>query len=175
MILINEKKVVDVLGLGPSIAAFRNVGNITIGCNDIWKYHPTHAVVCIDKKKAFSPERLSTIENSKPLFFFSHLDEWKTHSSFSKINLYPARSKFIWQDDFIPYSNNSASVACSIAFKLFNADEIRLFGVDFTNHPNFNDEKIQTVLRDFKMLNDLLKKSGCQIIPHHQSVLFGKI
>jgi hypothetical protein len=50
-----------------------------------------------------------------------------------------------------------------------------MFGVDFNNHPNFDDEKMKSMLRDFKLLNALLKKSGCQIIPHKQSVLFGKI
>lgn len=170
-----KKKIVNVLGLGPSIKEFRNDGNITIGCNDIWKHYPSHIIVCVDKKKAFIPERLATIENSKPVFFYSHLDEWKTHSAFEKIHLHPARGVFEWKNNWLPYSNNSASVACSIAFRYCNATEIRLFGVDFTNHPNFDDEKMSSMLRDFKLLNALLKKSGCEIIPHQQSVLFGKI
>lgn len=173
--LLIMKKTVNILGLGESISDFKPDGNITIGCNDIWKHQPTHAVVCIDRKKAFTPERLATIENSKPFQFFSHLDEWSNHPSFRKINLHPARGRFEWLNDFIPYSNNSPSVACSIAFKYFGATEIRLFGVDFKTHPNFHDEKIISTIKDFRLLNELLKKSGCKIVTHPKSILHGKI
>lgn len=170
-----ENKLVYVLGNGNTINDFKPDGNITIGSNDIWNTIKTDAVVCVDNKRAFTPSRLEIIERCSPAKFYSHLDEWQSHHAFHKIHLHPARNCFEFKNDFIPYSNNSSSVACFIAWKFYGATEIKMFGVDFNNHPNFDEKKIAGVIENFKLLNNLLKSVGCTIKPHHHSALFGKI
>ena len=51
---METKKEIHVLGLGPGIANYVNYDHIpTVGVNDIWRYHHTDYVVCIDKIGAF--------------------------------------------------------------------------------------------------------------------------
>lgn len=166
----------NVLGLGETLNDYKGDGSNSIGCNNIWGKVKTQYVVCVDHKKAFTPDRLQTLVDCRPEKFFTHLDEWKDHPCFNRIHLHPARGLFEWRDHYIPYSNNSASVACAIAYRYFKATEIHLYGVDFTNHPKLSGtEMLASAIRDFKLLNALLIKVGCKIVTRPGSALHGQL
>lgn len=160
---------VHVIGLGPSAKQFKPDGNITIGVNDV---KGCDYQVCVDRPSAFNHMRYFTIRHLKVKQFFTHLDDWNFLDSFKKIELKNINAHNGRWNEFIPSSNNSPFVACGIANHIFGAKEIRLWGVDFTDHPNIKDEMREQAVRDYALLN---KKIGGIIKPHPDSYLFGKI
>lgn len=166
---------IDVLCLGDSIHRYEFCGNTTIGVNDINKLFPDTPVdflVCVDLPSAFTKERLHTIEKSFCVAFFSPFNEWKSHTSFQKITLAPGRSnmKMFDNKDLVSYSNNSAFVACVMAFKL-GAKEICLYGADFTSHPNFTGQSFKRAIDDFKSLHALLSERDVKLSVTKESML----
>jgi hypothetical protein len=166
---------IDVLCLGDSIHRYEVCENTTIGVNDINKFFPDTPVdylVCVDLPACFTKERLHTIENSWCKKFFTPFDEWKNHDSYQKIRLAPGRSnmKMFDNKDLVSYSNNSAFVACVMAFKL-GAKEIRLFGADFTSHPNFTGQSFKRAMDDFKSLHALLSERDVKLSVTKESML----
>jgi hypothetical protein len=152
---------VDVLGLGDSLKEYKYEGNLSIGVNDIYKYHSVDALVLVDKPGRFEKERLKTIKESKPAIFYSHLKEWSNLvDNFKLIDLIGPRGslKGIESDKYC-YSNNSTFVAVVLAYKL-GATEINVFGADFKTHPNFKDRLLEVALDDFKQLFLYLKSKG---------------
>lgn len=156
---------IEVLGLGESLSNYKPKGNITIGVNDIFKYHAVDHLVLLDPPFKFNPERLKTICESTPKIFHSHKPEWATitKSIFRRITLtLGGRGKLKQLDgpDFC-YSNNSPYVACVLAYKL-GAKKIILHGADFNTHKSFNDplkkEMLQNAIKDFKNLFDEFSK-----------------
>jgi hypothetical protein len=111
---------INVLGLGPSLELFKPDG-ISIGVNDIWSRVQTDYVVCLDKKERFTPERLSIIENCKPVKFYSQVDDWLYRSDFELIELQPYFPNYECQLNTkqLPKSLCSPFVACVIAYKYF--------------------------------------------------------
>lgn len=153
----------SVLGLGESVNEFINDGSITIGVNDIGKFHKVDYIVCVDRINAFTVERLKTIMKSKPNRFFSHLDEWKRiMPTFELIEFSKGRGNLNDVDNTIAYSNNSVFVAIVMAYRL-GASEINIYGADFNTHPNFNGNMLSAALDDFKKLFDFLKDKGIKI------------
>ena len=156
--------IINVLGLGESLKDFKQDGSITIGVNDIWKYHKTHYIVCVDRINAFSVERFKTIHHSKPIKFLSHLEEWQPlMPTFELIKLNSGRGniKEIESENYC-YSNNSPYVAVVLAYKL-GATTINIYGVDFNTHKNFKDNMLLAAIKDFKVLFDYLKSKGIKI------------
>jgi len=154
----------DVLGLGESLKEYKPSGNKTIGVNDIWKHYSVDYLICIDRPSGFSKERFKTILNSKPIKFFSHLEDWKIYNPNFELMILtsPRGSLDNIEGTGICYSNNSMFVAVVMAYKL-GAKEINIFGADFNTHPNFQDNKIHTTLKDFKKLFLYLKSKGIKI------------
>ena len=161
----------DVLGLGESLNNYTPTGNKTIGVNDIWSRVKTGHVVCVDLPNRFTPERLKTIINSN-CEFYTPLIEWEGLRQINKIALVNARGslKELDSQDKVCYSNNSAFVACVMAWKL-GAKELYLYGVDFNTHPNFKDESFIRVINDFKNLYSEFQKRGVEIYVTKESVL----
>jgi len=167
---------VAVLGLGPSLDLYNQSDiefDFTIGVNDIWSKVKTDYVVCVDKKERFTPERLKTIEECKPVKFFSHLDEWNNHSGFEKIELQPDFPKYICQVNLksIPKSLCSPFIAAAMAYKL-GAKEIHLYGVDLTTHPHLSKD-IQRIQLHFHNLKVALSMNNCLLIIHGDGALKG--
>ena len=155
--------IIDVLGLGESIADFKDSSNITIGVNDIAKYWQTDYTVCVDRINAFEVCRLSTIIKSTPIKFYTHLEEWKRiMPTFELIELSKGRGNINDIENTFAYSNNSVFVAVVLAYKL-GATEINIFGADFNTHKAFNGNMLLAALDDFKKLFDYLKEKGVKI------------
>lgn len=158
----------DVLGLGESISRYVHTGNQTIGVNDIWKYHKTDYVVCVDLPEKFTEERLNTILESDTAAFITQLNEWMPYFHqclirFWKIDFAPGRGSLEKLDsDLICYSNNSTYIACIMAWKL-GAKELYLYGVDFKTHKNFKDASLERALKDFKQLYQALTRRGVKM------------
>lgn len=160
---------VHVIGLGETAKDFIPDGNLTIGVNDVYGCGRN---VCVDRPNVFNAERLETIKKLPVAAFYSHLDDWSFMPTFNKIALKNINAHNGRWDEFIPSSNNSPFVACGIALRYHGAQEIRLWGVDFNDHPNINGEMREQAVRDYALLN---KKLGGIIKPHPDSYLFGRI
>lgn len=163
------RKTVHVIGLGETAKDFKKDGNWTIGVNDV---QGCDMQVCVDRPQAFKMKRELAIRNLNNLCFYSHLDDWSTIRGFFKINLKNIAAHNDRWSDFIPSSNNSPFVACGIAYYLHDATEIRLWGVDFNEHPHIKDEMREQAVKDYGLLNE---KLGGIIKPHPDSYLFGRI
>lgn len=160
---------VHVIGLGSTAKYFKPDGNITVGVNDVvgCDYQ-----VCVDRPNGFNKSRLDTINRVRAKAFYTHLDEWRYIHGYTKINLKNINAHNGRWNEFIPSSNNSPFVACGIAFHFLGATEIRLWGVDFNDHPNIKDEMREQAVRDYALLN---KKLNGMVKAHTDSYLFGRI
>lgn len=163
---------VNVIGLGATAKDFKPDGSITIGVNDV---QGTDAIVCVDRIAAFSTERAHLIFSNVTATFFSHIEDWQSVPMYKHIDLKAVHAHNNRWNEFIPSSNNSPFVACGVAYKYFNATEIYLWGVDFNDHPNINGAMREQAVIDFALLQKILNKKGCKIIPHEKSYLFGKV
>lgn len=163
-----------VLGLGQSIELFNPEGyNFVIGVNDIWKFHKTDVLCVFDKPDKFTKERIDTINRSEPEYFISHLDDYNTRKDFNKIKLqdsFPLYSCNLDSEEY-PISMVSPFIACAIAYKIFEATEIHLFGVDMKNHHVINEFKGKQVINHFKNLKIALKEKKCELIVHGDGIL----
>jgi len=147
-----------ILGLGESLEEYQPDNGQTIGVNDIHSRVKTDYVVCVDGKKAFTPERQKTILETDCKGFFTQCDDWQGVTNFNKIELAAGRGnlKFLDSRKFV-YSISSPYVAVILAYKLC-ASEIILHGVDFKTHKNFKDNKLKRALEHFEALNIKLKE-----------------
>jgi hypothetical protein len=169
-------KKIAVLGLGQSVAEFNPEGFIfSIGVNDIWQYVHTDVVVCLDKRGAFTPDRLRTIDNCKPKAFYSQMACWDRRPDFKKIEFvdnYPDRtcdlSGYKFQKSFC-----SPFVAVQVAYRFYGATEIHLFGVDMVDHPHLNKGLLEKIKIHFSNLKRELIKNGCRLIIHGDGILKG--
>jgi hypothetical protein len=164
---------IAVCGTGPSIELYKPEYDLSIGVNDIWSKIQTDYIVCLDAKNRFIPERLKTINESKPVKFFSQLTDWSDRSDFQKIELLPYYPVNVCQLNIpqLPKSHCSPFVACVIAFKYFHATEIHLFGVDMVNHPNLKDQTLENIKVHFKNLRIALRQNGCDFVVHGLGIL----
>lgn len=154
---------IHILGLGESLEDYKKDENITIGVNDIHSKIKTDFVVCVDDPRAFSPERLKTIEQTKCKGFYSQVDYWKKLDNFNKIEFNLGRGLIDGLDnDKFCYSISSPYVATILAYKM-KATEIVLHGVDFRTHKHFVDHSKDKALNDFKKLNSAFKKRGVKL------------
>jgi len=166
---------VHIIGLGPTAKDFKPDGSITIGVNDV---HGCDYQVCVDKPAAFSNQRFAEIcfiASFLTKKFYTHLNEYGCFHNSEIIKLKAVHAHNNRWNEFIPSSNNSPFVACGVAYKYFNANEIRLWGVDFLNHPNIKDGMRDAAVKDFVLLQQILNKKGCVIIPNKDSYLFNRI
>lgn len=165
---------IDILGLGESLSLYTPSQNITFGVNDIFRKQSVDYLVCVDKKTAFTEDRLKVIKESYPKIFYSQLDEWNFKSNFQRIELqnhYPD-SYCNLNVNAYPKSTYSPFVAIAIAFKQFRPDIINLYGVDFITHQNFKDTLSRDrILRHTQNLKKSLKDKDCSLIIHGDGLL----
>jgi len=167
---------IAVCGLGPSIDLYKPEYDLSIGVNDIWSKVQTDYIVCVDGKHRFIPERLKTINESKPIKFFSQLKDWSDRPDFQLIELLPYYPTAICQLDLkqLPKSHTSTFVACVIAYKYFQATEIHLFGADMTNHPSLKGQTLENIKLHFTNLRIALRQRHCELIVHGNGILVVK-
>ena len=162
---------VSVLGLGPSIKEFDS--GFSIGVNDIWRFVKSDVIVCLDHPSIFTPERLKVINESKPTVFYSQMVIWDERPDFKKINIFP-----IYPDTYIDLDTKefyksycSPFVACQIAFKYYDANEIHVYGTDLTNHPHLDEVYCAKIKKHFTVLKATLNQKGCSLIIHGSGIL----
>ena len=165
---------IAVLGTGPSLKLFMpEEFDLTIGVNDIWRFHKTDVVVCLDHAKVFRGERLKTLNECKPKHFFSQIVNWDFKEGFRKLDFKHTYPDAIVRLRTPSYEKSFCSpfVAVQVAWRSFDADEIHLFGVDMDNHPHF-DAKLRARMKiHFRLLKEALKKEGCEMIVHGDGIL----
>lgn len=164
---------VAVIGLGPSVDLYKNDYVISIGVNDIWRKVHTDAIVCLDRQRVFNSDRLGVINASRPHAFYSQIVQWDTRPDFKYINLlpgYPDRHIDLHADGYYK-SFCSPFVAVQIARKIYEADEIHLFGVDMNNHPHLNGDILKKIRLHFRNLKAALEKEGCRMVVFGTGIL----
>ena len=166
-------KIINVLGLGPSLELYHKDENISIGVNDIWSRVQTDYVVCLDKKERFTPNRLKVIEDCRPVKFYSQVDDWSDRPDFHRIELYPHFPNYECKLSFPQLRKSLCSpfVACVIAFKFLQADEIHVYGVDLLNHPDLDLKSCERIKTHFKNLKIALRMKKCEMIIHGDGIL----
>ncbi|MBP9725657.1 MAG: hypothetical protein KBE37_12700 [Bacteroidia bacterium] len=164
--------VINVVGCGATANEFKGDWETVICVNDA-PIVCCAAVVCVDRPERFSIIRRNKIRGHIAKDFFSQFTEWAAETI--KIELKAIHAHNNRWNEFIPSSNNSPFVACGVAYKYFNATEIRLWGVDMLDHPHLNGAMREQSVKDFQLLQKILNEKGCRIIPHEKSYLFGKI
>jgi len=164
---------IAVLGLGESLGTFEGGFDATIGVNDIWQRVQTDYVVCLDKRERFTPERLAVIDACTPRRFYTQVDEWQQRPDYVPITLQYDYPNYVCQLAPQPFPKSLCSpfVACAIAYKLHDAKEIHLFGVDLTNHPHLKDGSLEKIKRHFTNLQAALLPLGARIIVHGNGIL----
>lgn len=143
-----KDKVIEVLGLGPSIREYEPSGNETIGVNDINCHHKVDRLLLMDPQSNFAINRLEIIKSSRPKYFYSNLHDWNFMPGFVKINVVdPSQGgKVDTLDDWnnLPRHVDSTFTAVCLAYH-FDASDIVMYGVDFTDHhlKHYSDQIIQ--------------------------------
>ena len=160
--MIMKDKVIEVLGLGPSISEYRPSGNFTIGVNDIFRFHPADGLLLMDPPDSFSKDRLDIITDPrhKPGTTYSQLIDWNFMRNFIKIGVVdPADGgKVDTLDDLdcLPRHVDSTFTAVCIAYHL-GASDIVMYGVDFTNHLKYYRNQI---IQSYSRLHGALIQRG---------------
>jgi hypothetical protein len=165
---------IAILGLGYSLADFKaEEFDMSIGVNDIWRVVKSEVVVCLDYPRVFTADRWRYIEGCKPVAFYSQIADYDIRPDFVKVNLasgYPDHACNI-NTSYLQKSFCSPFVAVQIAWKYYYADEVHLFGVDMTNHPNLNSELCDKIILHFKNLKIALQEKNCRLVVHGKGIL----
>ena len=169
-------QIVAVLGTGPSIKLFNKIAHVfdtIIGVNDIWKFYKTDAIVCLDKPRRFTPDRLKIINESKPDAFYSQIVVWDERPDFKKIHIRPGYPDGICILDGTNYQKSYCSpyVAVQVALYEYAATEIHLFGVDLVDHPKLDKALCADIKIHFSHLKKALSAKGCQLIVYGSGML----
>jgi len=168
---------IAVLGLGQSISLFLKEPpfdfSLTVGVNDIYRHVKTDIIVCVDRPSAFTPERLRFINDATPKYFYSQMVDWDRRPDFRKINIisgYPDRGLNLNQPGYWK-SYCSPFIAVQVAYRMHEANEIHLFGVDLTNHPHLDRDLCKKIKIHFTHLINALHERNCQVIVHGNGIL----
>lgn len=159
-------KTIHVLGTGPSLKHYTPDESTTVGVNDIYKYHKTDYIVCVDLPKRFNPERLKIIKESKPKEFFTfYPKDWEPIRKVTELRRGRRGSvDTLTNRQQICYSNNSTFVATIMAYHL-GAKRIVLHGVDFTGHKDLSEPIVQqAAIDDFVKLFFALSRLGVKLM-----------
>jgi hypothetical protein len=163
---------IAVLGLASSVSEFNAADfDFSIGVNDIWRIVNADAVVCLDNRKAFTQDRLKVIDECKPQAFYSQIVAWDVRPDFRKIDIAPGYPDTYCNLNAYQKSYCSPFVAVQIAWKIYKATEIHLFGVDLLNHPHLDQQLCVKIKSHFRHLKKALTERGCPLIIHGQGIL----
>jgi len=165
---------IAVLGLGPSLSLYNPADyNLAIGVNDIWRYHQSEAIVCLNHRSTFNYDRLNVIDNSKPKAFYTQIANWNTRPDFVQIELTSYFPNHTIDLNIVPFYKSYCSpfVACQVGIRFYQAKEIHLFGVDLVNHPHLDQTLCTKIKNHFLLLSQALEKEGCEFIVHGSGIL----
>lgn len=164
---------IAVIGLGSSVAEYQGGYDLTIGVNDTWRKVKTDVLVCLDKRSAFTADRLRVIDQSRPQAFYSQIVQWDTRPDFHKIEINPSYPERVCRVDGDKYEKSyfSPFVAIQIAYKVYKATEIDLYGIDMTNHQHLKGNLLKKIRLHFDNLRAAMK--DCKLTVYGQGVLTG--
>lgn len=153
----------NIVGLGDSARNWDGTG-LSIGVNDAWRWgHPTTCLLVVNAPSKFSPERLRTIIESKPKYFYSHKSYWADwFNTWKRLNLvawYGTLNKNQYYT-----ADSSPFVAMTLAYNL-GATKIILWGVDLINHHLFNSNNPQNAkeIERYRQLTAALREKGVEV------------
>jgi len=137
-----------VCGCGPSVAELpKNLNIPTIGVNDIWSYHECTYILMIDGPKAFKPNRVERIVNSKPERWFLTKDSDKAWKGFKK----PRIPATLFDDLLMPgIRMTTPTLAVGLAM-FMGAKRVGIIGVDLKGHASL-EKRVCEVERGFVQL-----------------------
>jgi len=165
---------IAILGLGPSLKLYNpQEYEMSVGVNDIWNYHKSEAVICLDRKSAFNAARYLTIETCRPNAFYSQIVNWDFIPGFVKIDLLPNYSETVIDLNLQKFHKSYCSpfVAVQVAFRYYKATYIHLFGVDLVSHPHLDQRMCGRIKHHFTLLAKALRENGCQFIVYGEGIL----
>lgn len=155
---------IHILGLAPSVQAYQPTKEVvTIGVNDIFKYHKTDILLLMDRIDSFTPDRLNVIMNSKPLETYSNLKEWDFMPGFKKFGL-DFRGGYcdnLGKISKMPFHVDSTFTAVCLAY-YFGTKEIIMYGVDFYGHSSLMHYEEQ-ILFAYSLLCETLRIKGVSL------------
>lgn len=169
-------KTIHVLGLGPSLKEFVPDGNITIGVNDIYRYHAADYVLCIDPVVVFSRDRVNGIISGTQKKFFTNRKGWlplvKNYEHIKTMSIGECKEGMPELKQNLIHSTNSTFVAACMAYRM-GANRIILHGVDLTSHPKLGRAgNLNRTINDFVKLGKGLNYLDVQlIVSSRQSIL----
>ena len=160
-----EKKIVNILGLGQSLKEYKPNGGITIGVNDITTFVDIDYLVIQDKPHAFSFNRYQQIIDNPPKkYVFSYQTEWQQDFAKEDNNI------FLHLPQKITTGLDSTYLAVKIARIYFNASQINLYGVDFTNHPQ-HSKILPKILKQYEQIAEVLSDLNIKLCCTNTSAL----
>lgn len=151
-----------ILGLGPSIKHFKPDGNLTIGCNDIFRICPVDFLIVVSVLPA---DRNDIVWRSRPKKLLSFLPAWASHPAYEYMGiLHPWRQdrKNPMNKGMIYHSNNTPFIQASYAFNM-GYKNIVLWGVDLMDHPLLRDQALEKTWTDFKQLQAAFLENDCSM------------
>jgi len=156
----------SIIGCGDSGKEWDGSG-ISIGVNDAAKFgHPlTYLLVC-NRPQQFSSERLETIINTRPKYFYSHKSNWaEWFPEWKKLRLETwGTHRYHLVKGHYYASDTSPFIAMTLAYNL-GATKIIIYGVDFKHHHIFHELNPQTnrEVERYKQLVEALREQGVEV------------
>lgn len=146
---------------------------MSIGVNDIWKYHKCEVVVCLDERRNFTKERMQVIDDCRPQIFYSQLDCYRGRTDFNRIEILPSYPDVTCDLSLSKFQKSFCSpfVAVQIAYRYYDTNDIHLFGIDMVNHPHLNTKLCERIKTHFTNLKRSLDAMGCSLIVHGDGIL----
>lgn len=152
-----------IFGLGPSLKNIQEVESdaVKIGVNDICRHFTPDYVVCIDKMRAFAPDRFKYIHECKvPVFTQYNKEHLPLLHQRVDIKLSNKRGIIDLDAEDLSISFCSPFVAAQIAYKM-GASEIVFVGVDMNNH--HLSSKMHELRVHFNHLKYALENRGIKV------------
>jgi hypothetical protein len=98
---------------------------------------------------------------------------WDVRPDFRKIDIAPGYPDTYCNLNLPAYQKSYCSpfVSTQIAWKVYGATEIHLFGVDLLNHPHLDQQLCGKIKSHFRHLKSALTERGCRLVVHGQGIL----
>lgn len=149
-----------ILGLGESIARFKEYEGYRIGVNDIYRHTWCDRVVVINSFEKL-PERKRFITECRPKDgLWSHMKLFESHPSFQKLRY--STWNHVFSERKIFSGKSSPFVAMTMALTL-GFKEIVLWGVDLKTHKGIIGKTKLVELNNFDQYCKASKKIGVSI------------
>lgn len=165
-----------IIALGSSASKWDGQGD-SIGVNDAFKWgHKLQRLVILNNPNEFEPERMEIIRKTDVESLYTCYREWQRPGGFNNVIYF---NYHVWQGQLIPKgrkffqtSKTSPFGAISIAYNL-GYDEIVLWGVDFKNHPVWNqhNSNFAMEIKNYQQLSQQLKEKGVMVYSSEPSIL----